>query len=69
MAKSAVIPKEVIVIDLNEQRPNGEWAHAGYTMQEAAQLAVDNGSHEAWDWFKTWFKGNLTRAGTTPENY
>ncbi|WP_276122664.1 hypothetical protein [Pararhizobium qamdonense] len=63
------IPKHIVVIDLNKQRPDGQWEHAGYTMHEAAQLAVDDGSDRAWEWFKAWFGGNLTQAGTTPEKW
>ncbi|OCP21958.1 MULTISPECIES: ALF repeat-containing protein [unclassified Ensifer] len=69
MPKAARIPKTTIVIDLNKQRPDGEWEHAGYTMREAAQVAVDDGSDDAWEWFKAWFKGNLTRSDTKPGNW
>lgn len=69
MPRAARIPKETIVIDLNKQRPDGEWEHAGYTLSEATKLAVEDGSLEAWEWFKAWYRGDLTRADTTPQSW
>jgi len=39
----------------------------GYTLEQAAQAAVDAGSIEAWEWFKAWYNADLQLGEPGPD--